>query len=112
MDLISEDNSPKENDPIETKNIEVQTKDIGVQIENSEIENSIEVIEKGLKVKPNMHIDLTNISYEINNNEITSNSILDSLPENFDPLLIENYIPFPDWGLLTDLGYAASLGAF
>jgi hypothetical protein len=72
--------------------------------------DSRELVSKGVQTKPDLQIDLSSTSMDIQK-DITTNSILDVLPQDIDPLLIEAYIPAPE---ISDiyLGLALSNGCF
>jgi hypothetical protein len=72
--------------------------DQGVQTIDSQ--TLINKLDKGVQTKPDLHIDLS------------STSILEILPKDIDPLLLETYIPIPDLYNLSNLAYAISLGEF
>lgn len=67
--------------------------------------DSSELVSKGLQTKPNLHLDLSSTSFDIEK-DLTARSILDILPQDIDPLLLEAYIPSPDFAMT---GYALAL---
>lgn len=96
---------------VENRNVDPVIDQTNILVnENRILPDATEVIEKGLKIKPNMHIDLSSVSFDVESSTITSRSILDVLPADFDPTILEAYIPFPELMTLSDFAATASLG--
>lgn len=122
LDLISNNNSSSagsSNEVIESTINNITDKEIGEVVKtnvsvNGILPTSTEVIEKGLKIKPNLHLDLSSITLSVDKdeNEIVYNSISDILPKDFDASILEAFIPFPELATLSNLAMAASMGGF
>jgi hypothetical protein len=119
LDLISQNEAPSSNS-IEAIS---DSRDIGIQTQLSDFErvvyydlkfdirtkadllefgtepnilvDSKELVSKGVQTRPELFIDLSFTSFEVEK-ELTSKSILDVLPQQIDPLLLEAYLPVPD----------------
>ena len=119
LDLISQYNAPSCN----SSNLIKTLTDTGIQTQLSDFEKVIHsdlkadirtkadllefgtkqnilpdskfLIDKAVQTKPELQIDLSSTSFDIEK-ELTSKSILDFLPQNIDPLLLEAYLPVPE----------------
>lgn len=64
--------------------------EFGTEINNI-LPDKKELINKAVQTKPDLHIDLSSTSFDVTK-EVTAKSVLDVLPHNIDPLLLEAYI--------------------